>query len=114
MRDEQALPTAGQIWSRATLRARIEAARHARPSMTMPAIAGAAAIGLLVVLAVRVWPWVTSAFVWMVGAATRMDPAAAHAGDVLVALVQWSMPLIVAASVLLLVAAASVYLALTD
>jgi hypothetical protein len=98
------------VWCRATLRARIDAARAGRPARTQP-IAGAAAIGLLLVLAVLVKPALTAARTWVVQAVAAADPSAA---GVVVTLMQWSVPLIAAAGVLLVVAGVSVYLALPD
>jgi hypothetical protein len=116
MNTDPTLPSGGQMWWRATLRARMEASsRRALPVGTMaPAIAAAAAIGLLALLAVIAWPWVTIAATWLMAAAERVDPAAAQAGSMLVVVARWSLPFVPWAAACVLVAAAGVYIALPD
>ena len=60
---EQAdLPSAGQIWWRATMRARAEAARAAeRPILIVQALTAACAMGAIAALSAVVWPWIWQA-----------------------------------------------------
>ena len=52
------LPSAGQIWWRAKVRARAEAARAAeRPMLFVQAVTGTCALAALAALGAAVWPW---------------------------------------------------------
>jgi anti-sigma factor RsiW len=55
--EEASLPSAGQVWWRAQVRARAEARRAAeRPMLIIQAVAAACLIGVLVATLTRLWP----------------------------------------------------------
>jgi hypothetical protein len=114
-RQDAPVPSAAHVWWRATLRARMDVAREAaRPTTMAQGLAGAAAIGLLVALIGMVWPWLAAAFAWVAIVAGRLDPAAAQAGMMVLALVERSLPLVLAAALCMLIGPVAVYLALSD
>jgi hypothetical protein len=69
------LPSAGQIWWRAAIRARIEGAQTAaRPITWVQACAGAAAIGAAVAIVAASWPAIWSLVARAGVLATGLDP----------------------------------------
>jgi hypothetical protein len=104
LRDEQALardldvPAAGQIWWRAAIRARAEAAHAAaRPMVWLQGLTGAGASGLGVALVSMAWPSIHS--------------RVAEAAPLLLVPLRQQLPLAVAVAVLLLVAPVAFYVA---
>jgi hypothetical protein len=109
------LPSAGQVWHRATLRARADAVQSAsRPLVWAYGVAGAAVAGIALAVAGRWWPALMNAvrtLEWRssVPAGVPEDLG----GWVLIAL-RGGLPLAVAAGVLLALAPVAVYLAVRD
>ena len=104
LRDEQAVardldvPAAGQIWWRAAIRARAEAAHAAaRPMVWLQGLAGACASGLGVALLSMAWP--------------SIHARVAEAAPLLLLPLREQLPLTVAVAVLLLVAPVAFYVA---
>jgi hypothetical protein len=63
---EAHVPTSGQVWWRATMRARAEAsAAAARPITMLQGLAGACAAGVCAALIVLAWPSTGQPFAWM-------------------------------------------------
>jgi hypothetical protein len=63
---EAPVPTSGQVWWRATLRMRAEAAATAtRPIAAVQAVAGACAAGLCAGLLTLTWPSIQPPLVWV-------------------------------------------------
>ena len=108
----RSLPSAGQVWHRATLRARAEGVQAASRSLVWAyGIAGAAVAGMIAALVGSTWPMV-------VGALRRMAwtaPATTVAGDPVtwasVAL-QNGVPFVAAVGVCLALATVAVYFAI--
>jgi hypothetical protein len=109
------LPSAGQVWHRATLRARADAVQSAsRPLVWSYGVAGAAVAGLALAVAGRWWP----ALVAEVRRLEWTSPAPAgvptDVGGWVLAMLQGGLPLVVAACVCLALAPLAVYLAIRD
>ena len=110
---DRSLPSAGQVWHRATLRARAEGLQSASRSLVWAyGIAGAAVVGLTAAFVTAWWPMV-------IGALRRMAawtaPARSIADDPVSgwvnAALQSSLPLIGALGVCLALTTVAVYLA---
>jgi hypothetical protein len=72
-RGEAHPPTSGQVWWRATMRTRAEAARAAaRPITVLQALSAACAVGLFAGLLTRSWTSVGQPLTWMAGALSVM------------------------------------------
>ena len=105
------LPSAGQIWWRAAVHARADAARAAaRPLVWGYGIAAACAIGLIVAGLSVVWPSMVPAFDRVGAFATRMAPAA----DMVMAIVRAQMPIVIGIAACLIAAPIALYYALRD
>jgi hypothetical protein len=79
-RSEAHPPTSGQVWWRATMRTRAEAARAAaRPITVLQALAAACTVGLFAGLLTRSWASIGQPFTWIaaVVSAVTMQPAIA-------------------------------------
>jgi hypothetical protein len=122
LRDERELlrydvqvPAAGQVWWRATVRARLEGAEAAaRPMTWSHGIAAACAAGFAVASAGMAWPTFVRALGWLEARAGQLTPPMVDASDVLVSAIQQSLPLAVAAAVGIVITPIALYLALSD
>ena len=66
-------PTSGQVWWRATMRTRAEAARAAaRPITVLQALAAACAVGVFAALLTRSWASVGQSLTWVAGTLTAV------------------------------------------
>jgi hypothetical protein len=109
------LPSAGQIWWRAAVQARAEAARAAtRPLVWGYGAAAACAIGLLVAGAGALWPTVVPAVSWLAGLADWTRPALALATDAAVTTVKARLPIVIGIAVCLAAAPIALYFALRE
>ena len=109
------VPAAGQVWWRAAVRARLEAAQSAaRPMTWLHGIAGAAAAGLSVAALSVAWPSVERAAGWLGTRVASVDPAAAGVASMITTAVQQSMPLVVAITACAVLAPIALYFALSD
>ena len=114
-RQDVQVPAAGQVWWRAAVRARMEAAHAAaRPVTWVQGLAGAAAAGLLVALIGIAWPSLAASLSWIGATVTRLSPTEAQTTTVLLALLQRSLPLVIVIAVCAMLAPVAVYLALSD
>lgn len=115
MSAEVQLPSAGQVWWRAAVRARLESAEAAaRPLTWMHGLAGAGAVGLLLALIGMAWPPVLA---YATSALTSLLPRAAvdvRTSALVLALVRQSLPLLVVVALCMVIAPVAVYLATSD
>ena len=110
LRDLQ-LPGAGQVWWRAAVRARAEAADTAvRPLTWAHGIAGACAVGLSIAAVGIAWPTVWE---WASSLAWRVDPNGTMVAD-LVAAARTRLPLLLTVAACLVLAPIALYFALSD
>lgn len=100
-RDVQ-VPAAGQVWWRAAIRARVEAA-HAmeRPMTWVHGVAGACAVGVLVALVGAAWPGIEGA-------------AASVSATLILSVLQRSLPVTLVAVACAILAPLAIYLATSD
>lgn len=114
-RSDRALPSAGQVWYRAALRARADAVQSAaRPLVWAYGLAGACAAGLTAAVAGLVWPALAGAFSRLEGLAWRPGPTSERASGLLLSVLQGSLPFVLAAALCLVVAPVAVYFAVRD
>jgi hypothetical protein len=105
------LPSAGQIWWRAAVRARADAARAAtRPLVWGYGAAAACAIGLLAAGGTIMWPSVTPAFDRVGALTARLAPAA----DMVVATLGARMPIVIGVAACLIAAPIGLYFAFRE
>jgi hypothetical protein len=108
------LPSAGQVWHRATLRARAEGLQSASRSLVWAyGIAGAAVVGLIAAFIGAFWPMVTSTLRLMAWTAPAPVVADGVSGWLSVAR-QHGVLLAVAVGVCLALAPLAVYFAIRD
>jgi hypothetical protein len=70
------VPAAGQVWWRAAIRARADAARDAaRPMVWLQAVTGAGAAGLAIAGVSAAWPRLESTFRWIPFSAASLQDA---------------------------------------
>jgi hypothetical protein len=107
------LPSAGQVWYRATLRARAEALESASRSLVWAyGIAGAAVAGLTAALVGATWPVVIGAWRRMAWMAPARPIVGDEVGGWVSAALQSGLPFVVAVGVCLALATLAVYLAI--
>ena len=108
------LPSAGQVWHRATLRARAEGLQSVSRSLVWAyGIAGAAVVGLSAAFVGAFWPIVTSTLrrmAWKAPAPVLDDSVASWVSTAL----QNGVPFVVAVGVCLALAPLAVYFAIRD
>ena len=109
------VPAAGQIWWRAAVRARLEAAQGAsKPITWMQGIAGAGAAGFAVALLGFAWPTLRAAAERLVTFAVGLDAAAPEVPLLLVDAVRRGLPILVLVAVCVVLAPLALYFALSD
>ena len=114
-RYEARVPAAGQVWWRAAVRARLEAAQAvARPLTWLHGIAGACAIGVAAAVIGMVWPSLREMVSWLTLEALGADSRVADIAAFVTVAMQRSLPLafVVAAGIVL--APVALYFVLTD
>ena len=105
------LPSAGQIWWRAAVRARADAARAAaRPLVWGYGAAAACAVGLLAAGGTMMWPSVAPAFDRVAALTARMAPTA----DMVMATLGARMPVVIGVAACLIAAPIALYFAFRD
>jgi hypothetical protein len=115
LRHDTQLPSAAQVWWRAAVRARLEAAQDAsRPITLAQGVAGAAAAGLLVAIVTASWPLVSRVGLWLLAAVLHVDPGVTDAGGFVLSTVARGLFLIVPLAVALIIAPVALYFALSD
>jgi len=105
------LPSAGQIWWRAAVHARADAARAAaRPLVWGYGAAAACALGLLAAGASMVWPAILAVFDRFGAFTARLAPAA----DMVMATLHAQLPIVIAVLACIVAAPIALYFALRE
>jgi hypothetical protein len=109
------LPSAGQIWWRAAVAARADAARAAaRPLEWGYGVAAACAIGVLVAGLGMVWPSLLPVFSRLSAVRDRVAPVAETAADMVMATMRAQLPIVIAVAACLIAAPIALYFALRE
>ena len=109
------LPSAGQIWWRAAVHARADAAQAAaRPLVWGYGVAAACAVALLIAGAGMLWPSVVPVFDFMTAQVEWVPPVAASATDALMATLRARLPIVIAVAAFLVAAPVALYFALRE
>lgn len=113
-RHEARVPAAGQVWWRAAVRARLEAAQAAaRPLTWLHGIAGACALGLAWALLGVAWPSVREMAGWLLSRVLG-DSQVVDVAALMTAALQKSLPLAFVVAACIVLAPVALYFALTD
>ena len=114
-RYEVHVPAAGQVWWRAAVRARLEAA-HAvdRPLTWLHGIAGACAVGVAFAAIGMAWPSLREMASWFTFEAFGADSRMADVAAFVTAALQRSLPLAFVVAACLVLAPVALYFVLTD
>jgi len=108
------LPSAGQIWWRAAVKARVEAAEAAtRPLVWGYGVAAACAVALLIAGASAVWPSLLPAFDRL-PSLTQWMPPVTLATDAVMAALKAQLPIVVGVAAFLIAVPVALYLALRE
>lgn len=114
-RSEARVPAAGQVWWRAAVRARLEAAHAvARPLTWLHGIAGACAVGVSCAGIGMAWPSLQKMSPWFTFAAFGAGSPVADAAALMTAALQRSLPLAFVVAAGLVLAPVALYFALSD
>jgi hypothetical protein len=109
------VPAAGQVWWRAAVRARLEAAQvAARPLTWLHGLAGASAVGLACALLSVAWPSVREAAGWLGVLVNGVDPRDLEVAGTVGRAVWNSLPVAGAVAVGLMLAPLALYFVLSD
>lgn len=108
------VPAAGQVWWRAAIRARLDAAHAAaRPMTWAHGVAAASAAGLAASVLGIAWPTISRALTWAGDQMAGVHPATFAVADVAAAMMQRTLPFALAAAFVVL-APVALFLALSD
>jgi len=108
------LPSAGQIWWRAAVKARVEAAEAAtRPLVWGYGVAAACAVALLIAGASAVWPALWPAFDRL-ASITQWMPLVAPATGAMLAALKAQLPIVIGVAAFLVAVPVALYLALRE
>jgi hypothetical protein len=114
-RYEARVPAAGQVWWRAAVRARLEAAHAAaRPLTWLHGIAGACAVGLMCALIGTMWPSVREMTSWFTAQTFGADSGIGDVAALIAAALQRSLPLAFVVVACIVLAPVALYFVLTD
>jgi hypothetical protein len=109
------VPAAGQVWWRAAVRARLEAAHGAsKPITWMQGIAGAGAVGFAVALLGFAWPTLRAAAERIATFALGIDAVAPAVPLLLVDAIQRGLPILILVALCVVLAPVALYFALSD
>jgi hypothetical protein len=114
-RYEVRVPAAGQVWWRAAVRARLEAA-HAveRPLTWLHGIAGACAVGVACAVIGMAWPTLREIASWFTLETFRADSRVADVAAFVTDAMQRSLPLAFVVAACIVLAPVALYFALSD
>jgi hypothetical protein len=114
-RYEARVPAAGQVWWRAAIRARLEAAHSAeRPMTWLHGIAGACALGLAWAVISITWPSLREAGAWLLTQTIGADSRIGDFASLVTVTLQNSLPLAFVVAACLVLAPIAFFLALSD
>ena len=114
-RYEVRVPAAGQVWWRAAVRARLEAAHAvARPLTWLHGIAGACAVGVACAVIGIAWPSLREMASWFTFAAFGADSRVADVAASVTDALQRSLPLAFVVAACIVLAPVALYFALSD
>jgi len=114
-RYEARVPAAGQVWWRAAVRARLDAAHAvARPLTWLHGIAAACAVGVAVAVISMAWPSLREMASWFTFTALGVDSGVANVAALVTATMQRSLPLAFVVAACLILAPVALYFALSD
>lgn len=114
-RYEARVPAAGQVWWRAAVRARLEAAHAvARPLTWVHGIAGACAVGVACAVIGMAWPSLREMASWLTFETFGVDSGMADVAAFVTAAMQRSLPLAFVVAACIVLAPVALYFALTD
>ena len=114
-RSEVRVPAAGQVWWRAAVRARLEAAHAAaRPLTWLHGIAGACALGLAVAVAGMAWPTLRDIAAWLAEQVPGFDSGLGDVAVLMSAAIHKSLPLAFIVAAFIVLAPVALYFALSD
>jgi hypothetical protein len=106
------VPAAGQVWWRAAIRARLDAAHSAERPMTWAhGVAGACAAGLTLGIVGLAWPTIDRVWTWLADGLGSLMPDAAAVTDLAAAALQQTLPIGLLAAACLLLAPLALCLA---
>jgi hypothetical protein len=109
------LPSAGQIWWRAAIHARADAARAAnRPLVWGYGVAAACAVGLFIAAVSLLWPSVSPVFDRVASLAGGVPPVAATATATILETLKARLPLVITVAAFLIAAPVALYFALRE
>ena len=114
-RYEARVPAAGQVWWRAAVRARLEAAQTAaRPLTWLQGIAGACAVGLVCALIGILWPSLRETASWLTFETLGLDSRIVDVAALVTAAMQRSLSLAFFVAACIVLAPVALYFALSD
>jgi hypothetical protein len=114
-RYEARVPAAGQVWWRAAVRARLEAAHAAaRPLTWLHGIATACALGLAVTVIGMIWPRIEGIGSWLMSQTPVVDAGLGDVAALMAAALQRSLPLAFVVAACIVLAPVALYFALSD
>jgi hypothetical protein len=114
-RYEVRVPAAGQVWWRAAVRARLDAAHAvARPLTWLHGIAGACAVGVACAVIGMAWPSLREMASWFTIEAFGADSRVADVAAFVMAAMQRSLPLAFIVAACIVIAPVALYFALAD
>jgi hypothetical protein len=109
------VPAAGQVWWRAAVRARLEAAHAAaRPMTWLHGIAGACALGVACAAVGMAWPSLRELAAWLVTQTLGADSRVVDVASLVTAMLQKSLPLAFVVAACIVLAPLALYVALSD
>lgn len=115
VRPDVQVPSAGQVWWRAAIRARMEIAQQVeRPLTWVHGLAGACAAGVIAAAAGAAWPSIESGVAWMAAQSWSVPAPAAETARLAVQTLQRGVPLALVAAAVVILAPLAIYLATSD
>jgi hypothetical protein len=109
------LPAAGQVWWRAAVRARIDAAQSAATPITwIHGLAAASAAGLICAIIGVTWPTIRQAAAWAGARVSAFDPTTPEMAPLFAEVVVRSVPFAIAIGACLVLTPIALYFALSD
>jgi hypothetical protein len=115
LRYEARVPAAGQVWWRAAVRARLEAAHAAaRPMTWWHGVAGACALGLAFAAMSVAWPSLRGAGAWLFMQVLGTDSRLSDMATLVTAMLQKSLPLAFVMAACIVLAPVALYFALSS